>query len=282
MIPLIDTHQHLMYKDRFTYEWAGGVPQLAEADFPLTAYQSVIDKGQIAGSIFMETAVDKPHYQDETRFVSSLCEDPDNNILGLIAAAFPEDEDTFDDWLEESAENPHLVGYRRVLHVVDNAVSQGEVFRQNVRKIGDRGKTFDLCFLESQLDVAFDLAKACDNTQLILNHCGVPDVASGDRKNWYEKMARLAQLEHVAVKISGVTAYCGPGQDVKSAVLPYIEESISLFGWDRCVWGSDWPVVNMGDGLPSWLKITKEIFDSEDAANQQKLFQDNAKRIYRL
>jgi predicted TIM-barrel fold metal-dependent hydrolase len=280
VIPIIDTHQHLMFKDRFSYEWTEGEPALKGADFPLENYQALVGEAQIVGSIFMETAVDKSFYQEEAGFISELCDDPSNDLLGVVAAAYPEDEDGFEAWLEQSSQNPNIVGYRRVLHVVDDEMSQTENFRKNVRKFGAKNKTFDLCFREDQLDIAFDFASACDNTQLILDHCGVPDIDGDERHAWREKMGQLANLDHVAVKISGVAAYCSRGQDIASAVTPYIEDSIELFGWDRCVWGSDWPVVNTGADLPTWLDITRQIFDKESVANQRKLFQGNAKRIY--
>jgi predicted TIM-barrel fold metal-dependent hydrolase len=139
-----------------------------------------------------------------------------------------------------------------------------------------------MCFLESQLDIAFEFAKACDNTQLILDHCGVPDVAGGDLTRWREKIAQLANMENVACKLSGVIAYCGPDQDHEAAAKPYLEYVVEKFGVDRCVWGSDWPVVKIAKDLPDWISITRNIFASESADSRTKLFQTNAKRIYGL
>ncbi|MEE8172672.1 MAG: amidohydrolase family protein [Alphaproteobacteria bacterium] len=47
-----------------------------------------------------------------------------------------------------------------------------------------RGLTFDMCFLARQLPVAAELAQACADTRLVLDHCGVPDIAGGGGKNW--------------------------------------------------------------------------------------------------
>ncbi|TDQ64415.1 putative TIM-barrel fold metal-dependent hydrolase [Maritalea mobilis] len=281
MTSLIDTHQHLMYPQKFGYSWANDIPVLNEKTYDVDTYAGLVGE-QVEATIFMETGVDEAFYRDETQFALELAADSSNNMAGIIAAAFPENAKDFDDWLEQTAQNPLISGYRRILHVVDNAVSQDQTFRQNVRKIGAHGKTFDMCFLESQLPLAIELAKACDNTQLILNHCGVPNVAGGDMQQWKHHIAELAKLEHVACKISGVVAYCNPDQDRETAVRPYIEYAIEQFGATRCVWGSDWPVVNMADGLPDWLAITHSIFQEESAENKQLIFADNARRIYQL
>ena len=61
---------------------------------------------------------------------------------------------------------------------------------------------------------------------------------------------------------------------------PYVECCLEHFGWDRVVWGSDWPVCLIGGPLRRWVEITRTIIAGEDAANQRKLFFENAARIY--
>ena len=281
MFPFVDTHQHLMYPSKLGYSWAKEIPVLNDKDYHIDAYADLVGE-DVEATIFMETGVDEADYREETEFALSLASDSSTKMAGVIAAAFPENDAEFDEWLEKTAREPLICGYRRILHVVDNSVSQNPVFRENVRKIGAQGKTFDMCFLESQLSIAIELAKACDNTQLILNHCGVPNIASGDMSAWKKDIAELAKLEHVACKISGVVAYCGPDQSREEAVRPYIEFVIEQFGVERCVWGSDWPVVNMAKDLPEWLEISKTILREEPEGVQRKIASENAKRIYGL
>jgi predicted TIM-barrel fold metal-dependent hydrolase len=279
MTPLIDTHQHLLFGDLFSYEWVSGLPPLQSAKFTLDDYAKIACTEQITGSLFMEAAVDQHLYKDEADFVSGLCGASDKKLMGLVAAAYPEN-DGFDAWLAQSKDNSFIVGYRRVLHVVDNAMSQDQQFRDNVRKIGAAGKSFDMCFLERQLDLAIEFAAACDNTHLILDHCGNPEIAQGDSTHWLAKMRELAQMDHVICKISGLTNHCAAHQDKFEAVRPVIEQSIEIFGWDRVIWGSDWPVVNLGTGLADWMAITNKAMQGELPQNQQKLFHQNAERIF--
>ncbi len=149
-------------------------------------------------------------------------------------------------------------------------------------KWGAADKSFDMCFLQRQLDLAIDFAAACDNTRLILDHCGTPDMQQHDRATWTDKMRELAKMDHVTCKISGLTNLCDPHQNSYEAVRPYIEQSIEIFGWDRVVWGSDWPVVNLGAGLTDWLSITNKVMADELDENRQKLFSKNAQKTYGL
>jgi predicted TIM-barrel fold metal-dependent hydrolase len=68
----------------------------------------------------------------------------------------------------------------------------------------------------------------------------------------------LAKMPNVACKVSGVLAYCQPDHATAAAVRPYVEHSLEQFGWDRVVWGSDWPVVLMTATLADWVRISQD------------------------
>ena len=72
MIPLIDTHQHLIYREISNYSWTKDIPPLAENSFTIPDYKNLTAGLGIGGTIFMESGVDDPDYQKETRFVDSL------------------------------------------------------------------------------------------------------------------------------------------------------------------------------------------------------------------
>ena len=144
------------------------------------------------------------------------------------------------------------------------------------------GLTFDLCFTWKQLPIARELVEKCPDVQFILDHCGVPDIASGRLDPWRGSMRDLAALPNVACKISGVLAYCNPGNASTEAVRPYVEHSIECFGWDRVVWGGDWPVCTMTSSLRQWVATSREIVGGASEDEQQKLFNRNAARIYGL
>ena len=79
-----------------------------------------------------------------------------------------------------------------------------------------------------------------------------------------------------------MTAYAKPGEGTNDIVRPWVEHCLECFGWDRVIWGSDWPVCNINAGLAKWVAISREIVASEDASNQAKLFRDNAINTYGL
>lgn len=278
MIPLLDTHQHLVYRDRFEYAWSDNAPALAGRNFTIADYQDLTAGRGVTGTIFME--VDVSHdYRDETRFVAELAGDAANNLLGIISSCRPEHDSGFDVWLEECQSLP-VVGFRRILHEIDDDLSKGAGFRANVNKIGAQGFVFDMVFRADQLSIAADLAKACDDMTLVLDHCGVPDIAGGAFDNWRDGISNIAALQHVHCKLSGVLAYCAEGAATIDAVRPYVDHVISSFGTERLVWGSDWPVVNLRSDLPQWIDIFRQLISGLSADEQAAICHGNAQNVY--
>jgi predicted TIM-barrel fold metal-dependent hydrolase len=277
-IPIIDTHQHLIYSERWTYSWTKGLPQLESNTFHLDDYLREIEGCGIRSSVFMETTPDA--WREEAALISTLAAQPGSPITHLIANCHPE-EDGFEEYLD-SIRSDKLVGLRRVCHVEHDDFSKQPRFVDNIRRIGRLGLTFDLCFLARQLPSAIELVENCPDTQFVLDHCGVPDIARGVLDPWREHMRRLAALPNVACKVSGVLAYCALGNVTTEAVRPYVEHSIECFGWDRVVWGGDWPVCTLTTSLRQWVATSREIVSAAAESDQRKLFHENAIRIYGL
>jgi predicted TIM-barrel fold metal-dependent hydrolase len=175
-----------------------------------------------------------------------------------------------------------VIGFRRILHVMPDELSTTATFRKNVRALGDRGKPFDLCMLPKQLGLGAELAQACDNTTIVLNHCGVPDIAGGGLDPWRADVAALAALPNVHCKLSGLLAYCAPGNATKEAMQPYVDHVLEVFGPARLIWGSDWPVVELANGLPDWLSVTQSLLASLSADEAESVGHGNARRLFNL
>ena len=167
-----------------------------------------------------------------------------------------------------------------MLHVVPDDVSQGQTFRANIQKIGQAGLPFDICMLARQLPLAEDLIRASGDQPFVLDHCGVPDIAAGAFEPWAKGMSALAKLPHVSVKLSGITAYCAPGTATLDTVRPYVDHVLSTFGPRRMLWGGDWPVVDLGAGLPGWIGITRAILAELSQDEQALIGHLNARAIY--
>ena len=280
---MIDTHIHLLEPDRFTYEWTKGFPALT-GRFDLSDYQKASADTGIQAGVFME--VDCEESADEARYFCSLAEQPGGLIQAVVAAARPESPD-FERNLEAIA-HPRLTGIRRVLHTQPDELSKSSLFRENVSRLGALGLSFDLCVLQRQLPLALDLVRACPQTTFILDHCGVPEISANDAPAgagflaWKKSLRALAAEPNVNGKISGITAYAPETLRNAPGLRPYTDAMLEAFGPTRLVWGGDWPVVNLGDGLLAWSNITRELLSELTPDERTLILSTNAKKIYRI
>jgi predicted TIM-barrel fold metal-dependent hydrolase len=281
MIPLIDTHQHVIYRDKLSYSWTKDVKVLASENFTIEKYNNLTKDLGVAGTIFMETAVDDKYYQEEASFVKNLLNNSDNKMLGMISAIQPENNIGFEAWLDESSEMGS-VGYRRNLFDQPDSLSQTDIFRKNIRKIGNLGKTFDICYLPQQLKIALDLAESCDNTMMILDHCGIPNIADNEIDSWKKGLEALSKASNVICKLSGLMAYCAPGKSSYESIKPYVDYVLNCFGPYRIVWGGDWPVVDLGKGLPEWIHVTRQILDPLSNEEATAIANGTAQSVYKV
>ena len=202
-------------------------------------------------------------------------------MRGAISACRPED-DGFPAFLERQLADPFVKGFRRVLHVVSDDLSEGATFRANIKRLAEASRPFDLCVRPDQIGKALALADLAPSVQFVLDHCGVPAIKDRAEHPWRERIAEIARRPNVVVKISGVVAYAEPETWTVDDVRPYVEHAIESFGWDRVVWGSDWPVCTLTASLSIWVAATHAITLACSADERARLFSVNARRIWRL
>jgi len=275
---LIDTHLHLIDRTRLSYPWLSGAPAL-DQDWTYAAYAALAKRMGITQALHMEVDVAANDIDNETRMVAQLMTQKDSLLCGAISSARPEDAG-FDAFLE-ALDKTTVKGLRRVLHVMPDDLSRAENFRSNIRKIGAAGLPFDICVAARQLPIACALADAAEHTRFVLDHCGVPDIASGEFESWANAITDLAKRPNVCAKISGITAYANPNWTLDT-LRPYVEHIIQAFGWDRVVWGSDSPVCTLNASLEQWVAVTHALTIGASADELAKFHNQNATRIWNL
>ena len=274
----IDTHQHLIYRDHFRYDWTRDNPEL-QGNFRLEEYLTASAGCGITETLFMEVDVPEEASMSEAAFICALAENPANRISGVIASCRPEQGDLAARL--ETFTHPRLVGYRRILHTQPDNLSTSPLFRENVALIGKAGLTFDLCMFPRQLAAGAALIDSCPDMRFVLDHCGVPDIASGDLAFWRGQLREISRRPNLACKISGIIAYAS-GEITADTLRPVVEHTIDCFGWDRLVWGSDWPVCNLTRDLGTWTRLLDEILSGASESELAKLYHRNAREIYRI
>jgi predicted TIM-barrel fold metal-dependent hydrolase len=277
---IVDAHQHLWDLDRFHYDWLSSIPALNRS-FSMADYLAATKGLKIEKTVHIEADVAERFMREETRHALKLAEKPDNPLAGVVACARPESKD-FRAYIEEIAGHPKLKGIRRILHTQPDDLGRGDTFIKNVGSLGRYGLSFDICALARQLPIAIRLVSKCPGVTFILDHCGVPEVKQKVLDPWRAHTRELAQFPSVFCKISGLVVYADPSGWTNEDLRPYVEHVIECFGWDRVLFGSDWPVCTLASSYTRWVEALSSLTQSAGEANQRKLFHDNAIRVYRL
>jgi predicted TIM-barrel fold metal-dependent hydrolase len=277
---IIDTHQHLWDLDLLEYPWLEDVPALKRS-YRIEDYLKATEGLQIEKSVYVEADVAESLLLEETNYVLEIAEREANPLEGVVAGSRPESVE-FADYIERIKNHRKLKGVRRVLHTQPDELGQQPEFIRNVAQLARHNLSFDICVLAHQLSIALNLAKQCPDVVFILDHCGVPDVKGQALDPWQDQVAEIAACTNVVCKISGLVAYADPASWRAEDLRPFVDHVIDTFGWDRVMFGSDWPVCTLTASYREWVEALQELVADAEVENQAKLFSENARRVYRL
>jgi predicted TIM-barrel fold metal-dependent hydrolase len=277
---IVDSHQHLWDLDRFRYSWLDSVPALKRS-FRMTEYLKITEGLNVVKSVHLEADVDEPHMLDETLGLLALADQTENPLEGVVAGGRPESQ-AFRFYLDKIVGHPKLKGIRRVLHTQSDELGRAKMFIDNVATLSSYGLSFDICVLARQLPIAINLVSRCPDVNFILDHCGVPQVKEKILDPWRAHITEISKFPNVVCKVSGLVAYADPKKWTAEDLRPYVEQVIACFGWDRVLFGSDWPVCTLSASYQQWVETLQSITKDVGEASQRKLFHDNAVRVYRL
>ena len=287
--PIVDTHEHLWDLQELKLPWVAGLTgkpkEILGRDFLLADYAEAIRGLNVTRSVYIEVDVAEADQLKEADFVTKLCAEGKTPMVAAVISGRPA-ADKFKDYLDRFKDNKYIKGLRQVLHTpaTPPKLCLEDQFIKGVQLLGERKLSFDLCFRNDQLEFGAELVDRCPGTRFILDHCGNPHHGTLDLAGWEKAIAKIAAAKNrnVMCKVSGlygnVTAAAWPA----AKLAPIVRKVIDLFGWDRVMFASDWPVVNLGASLKTWVDVVQQIVKGDTPDNQKKLFHDNAVRFYGL
>ncbi|MDZ7616740.1 MAG: amidohydrolase family protein [Patescibacteria group bacterium] len=294
-IAIVDTHQHLWDLSRIQLPWLAGRDLLNRSYLP-EDYLKAIEGLNVVKAVYMEVAAPVEQHLIEAEYVLDLCRRDDFLTCAAVLGGRP-GEPGFRDYILRFKDSPFVKGIRQGM---GGPASQPpffleEPFVNGVRLLGELGMSFDLVPPPHWLQAAAELVSRCPNTRFVLDHCGNADVkvfmAAASEKDsaaqekvdqWRRGIEAVAKHDRAICKISGIIARV-PAEGWSSADLaPIVNHCLECFGPDRVVFASDWPVCLQGASLRRWVEVLGEIVASRPAAEQRKLFAENAIQFYGL
>ncbi len=279
--PIVDTHVHLWHPEQLRYPWLSEVPAL-NRPYLLKDYTEASGELNIESIVFVQCDTHPDDGLKETAWVTSLATTVEPRIQGIVAWAPLEEGEQVAPFVEKLSENPRVKGIRRLIQSesVDFCVQPD--FVSGVQVLSRYGLSFDLCIFHPQLANAIRLVEQCPHVQFILDHIGKPDIKHQLFEPWKQEIQTLAGFPNVHCKISGLVTEADFETWTPADLQPYIEHVISCFGFNRVIYGSDWPVSTQASDYPRWVQTLKEAVSGCSPEEVRNLFRDNAIRFYRL
>ncbi len=173
-------------------------------------------------------------------------------------------------------------------------------FREGFAMLAPLGLSFEAWQYHPQLPEVTALARAFPDTPVVLNHAGGPlgvgpyaGRADEVRARWLADLRALATCPNVAVKVGGLGMAIGPlglhrragpptSLQIADAWRPWVEPCIELFGADRCMFESNFPVDKVSTGYAALWNAFKRLAAGASAQDKAQLFSATARRVYRL
>lgn len=290
--PIVDAHQHFWDLSRNRHPWLQDEPRISfrygdyaaiRKTYLPADYRRDTQGYRIEGSVYVEAEWDPADPVAEMTYIDGLRR---SEKLPTVAVAHARlNEDAVEAMLERQAAFPFVrsIRHKPRANASPRDTAAGGMadgaWRRGYSHLRRFGLRFDLQTPWWHLHEAADLAKAYSDTQIILNHAGLPaDRSAEGIAAWKRAMSTLAQCPNVAVKISGIGVPGAPwtADANRGIVLTVIE----LFGVDRAMFASNFPVDSLCATFGQIFGGSREIVADFSAADRRQLFCDNARRIY--
>ncbi len=294
MIPAVDAHHHIWRQDDLPWLKGPMVPRIfgpyepIRRDYTIVEFLHDLADCGVRKSVYVQANWRPEHAEDEVAWVEDQAKDAGwpHAIVGYADLMA----DDVRPALERLARYPLVRGVRMQLHwhEIDQYrfaktpdLADDPTFRRNFAALGDYGLSFDLQVFSGQMEGAARLAAVFPKTTFILQHAGMlEDLSETGRSNWQAGMKRLAAQPNVVSKLSGLGTFIH--QNDPEHIAWIVAETVALFGAERCLFGSNFPVEKLWTGYPPLIKAYRDAVADMPEADQRAILHGTAARVYRL
>jgi L-fuconolactonase len=272
---IVDAHVHFWDPRARRYAWLDEHPALQRRFGP---EDHDAGRHDVDGMIFVQADCRADQTLDEVSWVGELAA-RDSRVRGIVAYAPLHLGGRAREALAAVAAQPGIVGVRRLLQDEPEPVLRDPAVAEGVRLLSQHGLPFDLCVRHHQLRAVAALVAACPAVTFVLDHLGKPPVATGELDPWRGDLARLAASGRVVCKLSGLATEAAPGWRAAD-LTPYLAHALEVFGPERCMVGSDWPVCTLATGVEAWFDVVLEAVAGLSAGERDAVLHGTASSVY--
>ncbi len=274
---ILDAHLHVWDLDVNEYPWLG--PQHGElyASFrPEQAADALAECGVDAAVL-----VQAEDSVAETRYLLDIA-DRHDWVAGVVGWVPLEEPEAAAATLDRFTARPRFCGERQLVHDDPRPdVLDLPAVRASLRQLAAAGVPLDVPDAwPRHLDQAARLAEDIPDLVVVIDHLAKPPRGLPELAEWRTQMARAARGPATVAKVSGLRR---PGQPYSTdALRPVWEAALELFGPDRLMFGSDWPMTVPEGGYRPTYEVLAALIGELSPDEQRSVLGGTARRVYRL
>ena len=186
--------------------------------------------------------------------------------------------------LEYYQKFPLMKGFRHVIHdEADINFMLRPAFLKGISLLKKYGYTYDILIFPEHLPNTLELVAAFPDQPFVIDHIAKPSIKTGENtEGWRTALKAVAQYENVSCKISGMVTEADWKNWKQADFTYYLDTVVELFGINRIMYGSDWPVCTLAAAYEAQFGIVKDYFSTFSKTEQAQFFGGNAARFYNL
>ena len=265
---MIDSHQHFWQVGRFDYPWMSSDLGVLYRDYLPENLAPILARNGIDQTVLVQAS----NSVDETRWLLDLA-DANPFIAGVVG------------WVDLMNPDPDLCShpkFKGARHLVESEPNDDWLIQPSVLSGLKKLSTYDLLVHTRHLKYVPQVAESCPELKFVIDHLAKPPIARNEINEWAEAMKPVAAFPNIYCKLSGLVTEANWTSWQTDDLRPYVHHALNLFGSDRMMFGSDYPVCLLASSydrvLESFQELLKDLSDDE----RDKIFSQNAQRFYRL
>lgn len=276
---MLDTHHHLWSYSTEEYPWIPKDSPLA-TDQLLPQLQEVTSAAEVTGTIVVQAR------QVSAESADLLAISDQSDLVRGVVGWVPLISEKVEQDLESFSAHPKFVGVRHVLQDEPDDYFSRDDFHRGLALLPSHDLRYDLLLFQRQLPAALRLIDRQPELGIIIDHLAKPEARNGRvEPAWLSGMKELARRDHIlGVKFSGLATEFPESEPVAPETLrAYFEETLEIFGADRVMFGTDWPVCLLRiDSYRDWVDTAKTLAAPLSSDEQEGFFLRNGEIAYQL
>ena len=274
---MIDAHQHFWNYNEERDTWITPEMSVLRSDY-YPNYSEPLFKAQgFTGCV----AVQADSSEEETLFLLALAEQ--NEFIQGVVGWVDLQSANIEDRLAYFSQFESIKGFRHIVQgEKDPLFLARPAFIRGVKTLASFDLSYDLLIYPHQIKSAIAFCETCDEQKIVLDHLAKAPLKSGSIQEWKKEIQAFTSLTHVSAKISGIVTEAADQSWTQQQVNEIVEVALDVFGPERLMIGSDYPVVLVNSTLERWVASFQEALKSLSETEKDKIYRKNVTDFYQL